>query len=412
MTNWHGIFLAAGLTFGLNVDGIADDWPQWRGPNRDAVSQETGLLKEWPAGGPPLVWKAEGLGGGYSTPSIKNGRIYGMGYRDDYEEVWVLNESDGGEVWRVRIGPAYHDMGYDQGPRATPTPDGDRIYTLGGGGNLVCLDADDGSMIWKREYRQDFDGKLMSGWGFSESPLVDGDRVVCTPGGVKGTVAALNKMTGDLLWRSTGMTDAAAYASLIVAEIGGVRQYIVLTDESVAGIAAEDGSVLWRADRAGRVAVIPTPIYRDNRVWVTSGYNVGCNLFKISPSNGDFDVTEVYSNRDIKNHHGGAILVKDHIYASSGPVIVCMEFLTGKVAWEERSVGKGSLGYADGRLYLRSEDGPIALIKATPDEFVEISRFDQPFRSDQKAWSHPIIVNGKLYLRDQNILLCYDVKQH
>lgn len=406
MTKIFSILFAGMLT---QQSVVSADWPQWRGPHRDGISTETGLLTEWPEGGPPLVWKAGNLGGGYTTPSIAGGKIYGMGYRGDQEVVWVLDVKDGSEIWSTVVGPAYREVGYAEGPRATPTVDGDRIYTLGAAGNVTCLDAKTGKILWEKNYPKDFGGEMMSGWGFSESLLVDGGHLICTPGGKQGTVAALDKMTGERLWQSRDLTDQAAYASLLKVEIEGVPQYIVFTAEHVAGIAPADGTVLWQAERKGKTAVIPTPVCKDNYVWVTSGYNVGCNLFKVTRSGSQFSAEEVYSNRDIKNHHGGAILLGDYVYASSGPVIVCMNFLTGEVAWEERSVGKGSLGYADGHLYLRSEKGPIALIKATPKAYSEKSRFDQPDRSDKNAWPHPIISDGRLYLRDQDILLSYDV---
>jgi outer membrane protein assembly factor BamB len=400
----------AGTTSAANFD-----WPQWRGPERTGLSRETGLLKAWPSEGPVMAWKATGLGGGYSTPSVANGRVFGSGYRGADEFVWALDAKDGKEVWSVRTTAAERRIGYPEGPRGTPTSDGELLYALGAGGNLVCLETATGKQRWQKDFKNDFGGRMMSDWGFSESPLVDGDQVVCTPGSAKGTVLALNKKTGDMLWQSQEFTDRAAYASLTLVQIGGVKQYIQLTDQHVAGIGAKDGNLLWRARRPGSTAVIPTPIFHDNHVFVTSGYRVGCNLFKITPDpGGAFKAEEVYANKDMQNHHGGVVLVGEHLYGhSDSKGWVCMEFKTGKVVWSNRGVGKGAVSFADGMLYTRSEGGagPIALVEATPAGYKEISRFNQPDRSKKNSWPHPVIANGKLYLRDQDVLLCYNVKK-
>ena len=405
--------IAFTLTLAAPALACAGDWPQWRGPNRDGYSSDTGLLKEWPTNGPALVWKATGLGGGYSTPSVAGGRVYGSGYRGEDEFVWALDAKDGKEIWSVKTAPADRRVGYGEGPRATPTIDGELLYTLGAGGNLVCLETATGKQRWQKEFKKEFGGRMMSGWGFSESPLVDGDKVICTPGSTKGTLLALNKKTGEVIWQSKEFTDKAAYASLTIAEIGGVRQYLQLTDQNVAGVAAKDGKLLWRAARSGNTAVIPTPIFHDNHVFVTSGYKVGCNLFKITADNGAFKAEEVYSSHDMENHHGGVVLVGEHLYGhSDSKGWVCMEFKTGKVVWAKSGVGKGSVSYADGLLYLRSESGKgtVGLVEATPTGYKEHGRFGQPDRSNKNSWPHPVIANGRLYLRDQDMLLCYDVK--
>ena len=389
------------------------DWPQWRGPDRTGMSKETGLLKAWPAQGPALVWKATKLGGGYAAPSVANGRVFGAGYRGEDEYVWALDEKDGKEVWSVRTTSAEKRVGYGEGPRATPTIDGDSLYTLSAGGNLVCLETATGKELWHKDFKSEFGGRMMSGWGFSESPLVDGDKLICTPGGSKGTIVALNKKTGELLWQSKDFTDRAAYSSVMAAQIGGVKQYVQLTDQHVVGLAVPDGKVLWSATRRGQTAVIPTPIVHDNHVFVTSGYGVGCNLFKITSDSGSFKAEEVYANKDLQNHHGGVVLVGEHLYGhSDSKGWVCMEFKTGNVVWSQRGVGKGAVSYADGMLYTRSEgaQGAVALVEATPAGYKEHGRFNQPDRSSKNSWPHPVIANGKLYLRDQDVLLCYDVK--
>lgn len=382
---------------------------------RDGHSPDKGLLTEWPAGGPPLVWTVQGVGGGYSTPSITGGRIYGMGYSETDEVVWALDAKDGKEIWRTVLGPADRKIGYSEGSRCTPTVDGDFCYVLGASGTVGCLETASGRLVWKKNLGKEFGGQMMSGWGFSESPLVDGDRVVCTPGGAQGTMLALNKKTGERLWQTAEIKDKAAYTSIYPATIGGVRQYVQLTDASVFGVEPASGKVLWRAPRSGRTAVIPTPIVKDDHVYVTSGYGVGCNLFKVSKQGDVFQAEQVYASKAMVNHHGGVILVGDHLYGySDGKGWVCQEFATGKSVWEEKGkLGKGAVSYADGHLYLRHETdkGTMVLIEATPDGFKEKGRFDPPNRSDKNSWPHPVIVGGRLYLRDQGVLLCYDVKK-
>ena len=411
--------LAISFASAAGVQSIAGDWAQWRGPTRDGISPETGLLKEWPAGGPRLVWKATGLGGGYSGPAIAAGRIYLGGYVGEDDVVWALEEATGKPVWTAKVGPIPKATGPGQsidrndGPRGTPTIDGDRLYMLGAGGRLVCLETAGGKESWRKEFAADLGGQMMSRWGYAESVLVDGDRVVCTPGSPKGTVVALEKRTGKLLWQSTALTDKAAYSSIVIGNLAGTRQYVVFTDQHVAGISPADGNVLWQAPRPGKTAVIPTPIVQGDEVFVTSGYGIGCNLFKVSKSAGGLAAEEVYANRDLVNHHGGVVLIGDHLYGHSDTKgWVCMEFKAGRVVWADRGVGKGAATCADGHLYCRSEGsaGTVALVEATPKGYVEKGRFDQPDRSSKNSWPHPVIANGKLYLRDQDLLLCYDVK--
>ncbi len=403
--------LVAGL-FAMASAVHGGDWPQWRGPNRDGKSTDTGLLKQWPAEGPKQVWKATGLGGGYSTPSVANGRVYGSGYRDDEEFIWAVDASTGKEIWSTKTGAAEKKVGYPEGPRSTPTIDGDSLFTLSAGGNLVCLEAASGKELWHHDLKKEFGGRMMSGWGFSESPLVDGDKVICTPGSVKGTVLALNKKTGATIWQSEEFKDKSAYASLVIANFGGVRQYVQLTDAHVAGIAAADGKLLWEADRPGKTAVIPTPIVTDEFVYVTSGYGVGCNLFKVTKDGDGFKADQVYANQNLINHHGGVILVGNHIYGHSDKGgWTCQELKSGDVVWTDKGVGKGAISFADGFFITRSESGKgnVALIEASPEGYKEHGRFEQPNRSNKNSWPHPVIANGKLFLRDQDVMFCYDL---
>ncbi len=387
---------------------LAGDWPQWRGIKRDGLSTETGLLKQWPEAGPKLAWKATGLGAGFSTVSIAGDRIYTAGDIGDSSYILSLNLADGKVLWKTKLGKT---GGGPAGPRGTPAVDGDLVYALGQHGDLVCVEAATGKEVWRKNLAKDFGGKF-GGWLYSESPLVDGDRLICTPGGSQGTLMAFNKKTGEVLWRCGDWTDNAEYSSAIVETLGGVRQYIQFTGSSVAGVAADSGKLLWRADRPGRTATVPTPIYSNGQVFVTSGYGVGCNLFKITADGGAFKTEQVYANTNMVNHHGGVILVGQHLYGySDGKGWVCQDFKSGQILWKNPGVGKGAIAYADGHLYLRSEggSGTVALIEATPEAYKETGRFDQPERSGSESWAHPVIAGGRLYLRDQDLLLCYDI---
>jgi outer membrane protein assembly factor BamB len=389
------------------------EWPQWRGPERTGVGHETGLLKSWPPNGPRLVWKAQGLGGGNSTPSISHGRIFGMSYRGSDEVVWALETEGGKPLWATRIAPANFSIGQQAqaGSASTPTVDGNRLYALGESGDLVCLQVADGKLLWKKNLVSDFGGRV-PGWGYSESPLVDGDKVIATPGGSGATLVALNKVNGDVIWKAqVPAGNSAQYASAIVADVDGQRQYIQFLGGGVVGIAAKDGKLLWRYENpANHTANIATPIYRDHCVFAASGYSTGGGLARLTTNSDGITATEVYFTKRMQNHHGGVVLVGDNLYGFDGSNLTCLNWKTGEVAWSDRSVGKGSLVCADGNLYVRSERGTVALVEATPSGYAEKSRFEQPERSKEPAWAHPVVVGGRLYVHDQDLLFCYDVK--
>ena len=396
---------------------VPKDWPQFNGPARDNISKETGLLKEWPKDGPPLAWKIKGVGDGHSSVAVANGKIFAAGREDDSTFVFALNEADGKQLWKTAAGGlAGSSEGQGgKGPRATPTVDGDRVYMISASSDLVCLAVGDGKEIWHKNLNKDFGGKMMSGWGNSESVLVDGENLICTPGGKNGTLLALDKKNGNPVWQTKPLTDSAAYASPIAADIGGVHQIIVFTAANLAGVSAKDGTVLWQASRPGKTAVIPTPIIKDNYIYVTSGYGVGCDLFKINYEGGKFSAESVYTkNHNMENHTGGVICLDGNIYGhSDSKGWICQDMMTGDVKWANKSLaGKGTIAYADGHFYCRSDgkQGTIALIEASPDGWKETGRFDQPERSNKQAWPHLVIANGKLYVRDMDVLLCYDIK--
>ncbi len=389
---------------------IESEWPQYRGPKRDGLSPDKGLLKQWPAGGPPLAWKTTGVGAGYSSVVVAGNRIYTLGDVENSCRLLALNAADGKILWSTPLGPAGGDNDYP-GPRSTPATDGTLVFALTQNGDLACVQAATGRLVWKVNLESQFGGRMMSGWRWSESPLLDGNLVVVTPGGSRGTVLALNKANGAPAWQSAQLKDSAAYSSLVPVDWGNVRQYIVFTDKSVAGVAARNGQLLWRADRPGETAVIPTPVTKDGVVFVTSGYNVGCNAFQVGFAGGRFTARELYSGKQMRNHHGGVVLVGDHVYGFDEGVLKCIELKTGREVWADRSVGKGAVAYADGHLYCRSENGPIALVEAMPEGYREKGRFDQPDRSRRQAWPHPVVFGGKLYIRDQDVLLCFDVRE-
>jgi outer membrane protein assembly factor BamB len=408
---WGGWCLVL-VGLGSSLAGAAD-WPGWRGADRTAVSPETGLLKEWPAGGPKLLWKVTGLGGGYSSPAVVGDRIYTMGTRGKDEFALAL-DAGGKPIWETKVGPigkggppgaAY------PGPRATPTVDGDRLFVLGSEGDLACLDTA-GKVQWQRNLAKDFGGKHGI-WYYSESPLIDGDVLVCTPGGPKASLAALNKKTGDVIWTAEVPEGGeAAYASPVIAEAGGVKQYVQFLRNGVAGVAAKDGKFLWLFGREPTTTNCSTPIVRDGYVFESHagpGGN-GCALLKLTPDAPGYQ--EVYfKKKALDNHHGGVVLVGDHVYGTTSQVLACVELKTGEQKWSDRSVGKGSIAAADGMLYVRGEKGTVALVEATPAGYKERGRFDQPDRSKWPAWPHPVIAHGKLYLRDDDVLLCYDVTE-
>ena len=535
------------------------DWPQWQGPDRTAHSEETGLLKEWPTDGPPLAWRITGLGGGDSTPSVAAGRIYGMSHRGGDEIVWALSEKDGTEIWAVRIAPAF-TISWPQskeGPSCTPTVDGDRLYVMGLAGNVVCLQAADGKMVWQRNLMADFGGRMPM-WSYRESPLVDGDKVICTPGGEETTMVALNKLNGEVIWKNfvpdkageqnanrgsesrpnvietdpllstldkdhdmeisadelaaaptalleldknqdgnlsedevtpagaassnrgrrrgggimrmmkahsamdadeSGVLDAAeirnavvalrgidanrdgrlkedevgmkhfgpqdtgtAYSSATVIDFGGQRQYVQFLATTVVGVAADNGGLLWRYDKPanGMRINISTPIYHDGHVFAASAYGAGGGLARLTKdANGEITAGEAWFSKSMENHHGGVILHDGALFGSNGGngggYLACLDFETGEVLWNERDsdkrrVTKGSVAFADGRIYYRTEEGPVVLIEPSRKEYLERGRFEQPDRTDKPAWAHPVVANGKLYIRDQDTLFCYDVK--
>jgi outer membrane protein assembly factor BamB len=419
------MLLATTCLSGADNRPAGDYWPQWRGPNRDDLPPDTGLLKKWPQGGPPLLWEGKGAGRGFASVAIAAGRLYTMGdtlstANDKDEYVSCFDEATGKQLWKSKLGPAWNKNGPDrESSRSTPTLDGALLYALTGYGELVCLETAGGKERWRKSLTKDFGGRKGDGWGYSESVLVDGENVVCTPGGPKATMVALNKKTGETIWKTAVTNDrGAGHASIVISQVGNTRVYVQTTAGGEIGVRAKDGKLLWAYPIDRTTAVIPTPIVRGDLVFFTAGYGRGGALLRQVPTpDGGVNVEDVYPlQKALANKHGGVVLVGNFLYGdtdSSGTPF-CAEFLTGKVRWKKRGSGRGSaaVAYADGHLYVRFENGVLALVPASPEDYKEVSSFKIPHSGDRPSWSHPVIIGGKLFLREGDYILCYDLRPH
>lgn len=403
-----------------------EDWLGWRGPHQANRSSETGLFKQWGESGPKLAWMAEGLGDGYASVSVAGDRIYTTGNVDKNQSAIAIDATNGKVVWTQPITEGNPEHGFD-GSRTTPTIDDGRLYMVSSDGRIICLKSTDGSEVWSRDFK-DWDGKMMSGWGFSESPLIDGDNVVCTPGGDRGVLVCLNKLTGEQVWASIlkgseadvggDLNQGAGYASTVISHGAGVKQYVQLVGRGLIGVRASDGEVLWRYSRVGNTtANIPTAIVDGDFVFTSTAYGTGSALLKLVASDDGVEAEEVYwlKANKLQNKHGGMTLVDGHIYCGHGNgdgKPICVEMATGKIAWgPERGKGNGetSLIYADGHIIFRRQNGTVILAKANPREFVVVNTFEPAFQ-ERESWAHPVIAGGKLYLREQDKLMCYQLK--
>jgi outer membrane protein assembly factor BamB len=414
--SWSVLMLSLGVGLGpMPLQG--EDWPQWRGPHRNGVSQEGGLLKEWPKDGPKLIWQLKDIGSGFSTPSVVGERIYLLSNRGlENEFVQALSVKDGQKIWSARLGKVGNP---DQQPnypaaRSTPTVDGTLLYALGSDGDLACVETASGKVRWQKNLRTEFGGEP-GDWAYAESPLIDGDTLVCTPGGKQATLLALNKNSGQVVWKCmVPGGDEAAYASAIIVEAGGVTQYVQLLQKGLVGVKAKTGQVLWRYEKltSRYKNNDPTPVAADGLVYGSS-VGTGGGAVHLKAKEGSVEAEEVYFSSKLPTSIGGAVKVGDYLYGTS-QTLQCIGFKTGTVKWEERGIGAASLCFADGRLYLHGENGEVALAEATSDGYREKGRFtpvDPPDRGSAKAWAYPVVSSGRLYLRDIGTLWCYDVKQ-
>lgn len=424
LNHWF-VFSSAsvGILLGCLSLAVANDWPTFRGSDRSAVSKETGLLQAWPAEGPAKVWTAKGAGRSYASLAVANGRIYTLGdglseVEDKDEYLVCFNEGDGALVWKAKTGPAWNSGQPNwQSSRSTPTADGELVYVITPHGVLVCCETASGQERWRKDLKAEFQGKKGDGWGYSESVLVDGDVVVCTPGGEFNTMVALNKLTGETKWSTKREGDrGAGHASIVISEIAGTKVYVQSTASGPIGVRAADGKLLWTYAVDKTTAIIPTPQVRGDLVFFVAGYKRGGALLKQIPGeNGDITIQEIYPVKsELANKHGGVVVVGDYVYGDSDDsgVPYCAELMTGEVKWKKRGSGRNSAAFAaaDGCLYIRFADGTMVLAKASPEEYTETGSFKVPGSGSRPDWAHPVIVNGRLYLREQDEIHCYDIK--
>ena len=416
---WLLIIIQVTMLSFLSMKSKAQDWPQWRGTNRDGIAEKTGLNLNWTDKKPPLKWVFRQAGLGYSSPTIVGTMLYCQGALEEKGFAFAIDTKTGNLKWKQELGTeTVPDR--ENCPRGSITVDGDKMYLIRGIGQIHCLSTVDGKVIWQKDLVTDFNGKIMSRWGYSESPLVDGNLVVCTPGGVDGTMIAFDKNTGAVVWRTTEWTDDAGHSSPIVAEVDGVRQYIQQSAKGVAGISAKDGKIVWKIEVPGyRTAVIPTPIYNDHLVYVTSGYNAGCTGIKLTKEGDGIKADTIYANRNTVNQHGGVVLMNGYIYGHSDNAgWVCQNLKTGEKVWSQRNrdgIARGSIMGVDGHLILLDErSGAFAVAVASPEGWKELGRMELPERTtiqttDNMVWAHPCVADSKLFLRDHDLLFCFDL---
>jgi outer membrane protein assembly factor BamB len=392
----------------------SEDWPQWRGPRRDGLSTEEDLLTTWPPEGPRVLWRAA-AGEGYSSLAVAAGRVYTLFQDGDRETVVCWDADTGREQWRFPY-PARYVNGFGSGPRATPTVDGDRVYTVGATGLFHCLDAATGKKLWEHDLLKEC-GAANLPWGVSFSPLVDGDLVFTNPGGPDGrSVAAFNKHNGKLVWQA--LDDPAGYSSPIAVTAAGVRQVVVFTGAGLVGMAPGDGKLFWRYPWETSYGVnAATPIFFRARsgerthecLFISSGYGKGCALLEVMKGEGGApEVKMVYENNRMRNHFSSSVRLGDHVYGLDDDRLTCMEVRTGQVAWQQRGLGKGALIAAGRHLIVLGEAGTLALVEAAPDAYHESARFDV-FQG--KCWTAPALAHGRLYLRDEKEVVCLDLRK-
>jgi len=410
-----GLWLGAG---GI-PEVAAEDWNQWRGPDRSNISFETGFLTEWPVEGPPILWELTGLGDGIASVSVAAGRLYTVGYRDGGEFLWCLNALTGEKIRASRLGPPIQDHPLMRWlTQRTPVVDGDRVYTLTAQGVLSCRRTEDGAQIWHRNYQEDFAASRHA-FGYNDHPLVDGERLICCPAGSSESVVALDKHTGEVKWSTTVPdTGPNAFGATLVSNIGNLRQYIVKFHNCIAGLAADDGRLLWQYTKhSGRITSSHTPIVYEDKVFQLNPYGQGAALLQLV-SHGDsapLEVREIYEGRILRlsPFQDIALRIGDHLYAAQGASRpVCLELNSGQISWEPLKVnanGLMAMTAADGCLYLRWADGTVALVEATPSEYRPKSTFRIPNVVDARGVTLPVVSHRRLFIRDNNRLICYGI---
>ena len=427
MSNFVRYVVSTLFSFGVAAawshGAVTAYWPQFRGPDRSAISQSKGLLTEWPEDGPPLVWQTDEAGRGYSSFSIAGGRLYTMGdapsAATDEDEYLLCFDLTGGKLlWKAHLGAAWNEGPSDwQSSRSTPTVDGKRVYALTAHGDLVCVTTSNGRELWRKNLLEDLEGNKGDDWGYSESVTVDGRLLICTPGGEKNTMVALNKLTGQMIWSASREGErGAGHASIIISHVGGIRVYVQTTATGALGVRAKDGKLMWSYEIEEASVVIPTPIIRDNLVFFTVGYGRGGTLLRQIPTGqGEVDIHEIYPlNPKLANKHGGVVLIGNAIYGDSGDsgTPFCADLMTGEVLWKERGSGRGSAAFvaANGHLYIQFSNSVMVLVKATQEGYEEVSSFEIQGGSDRPSWAHPVVAGGRLYVRADDTISCYELR--
>ncbi len=417
------LVIALGAVPCISPFARCEDWPTFRGALRTAVASDKNLLTSWPEGGPKLVWETVGAGRGYSSIAVVGDKLFTLGDAlsikdgDEDEYLTAYDRKTGKQLWATKTGPAWKEMNPDwHNSRSTPTVDGDMVYAIAPKGVLVACKTSDGKEVWRKNLVDEIGGKKDDPWGYSESVLIDGDHLVCTPGGENATMVALDKKNGDVIWKATRPGDiGAGHASIVISEVGPNRVYVQTTGSGALGVSAKDGKVLWSYPIEKTTAVIPTPIVRGDLVFFTVGYGRGGALLQqIAGANGAVTVKEIYGlDKKLENKHGGVVLIGEYLYGDSGDggTPFCADLTTGAVKWKGRGPGSGSTVVisAGEMLYMQFQDGEFALTKADPAEYKVVSHFKIPGSGKRPSWAHPVIADGKLYIRSQDQIFCYDI---
>jgi outer membrane protein assembly factor BamB len=387
----------------IPLAGSAEDWPQWRGPRQDGISAETGLSTDWPEAGPPELWRIP-LGAGYSAVSVAGDRAYTMFATEEGEFVIALDAKTGKTLWKVRSGELFENS-YGNGPRATPTIHEGRVYALGATGSLLCLDAATGERVWGANVLEKLGGENLE-FGLSASPVVTGKMLLVVGGNDGKALAALDKGTGEVLWAS--LSDKGGYSTPIPVEVDGVKQIVVLTGQAVVGVAPEDGTELWRHPwKTTLDANVATPIFHDGRLFISTGYGTGCGMFKLSVTDGKPAAELLWANKNMKNYFSTCVLVDGYLYGFNNTMLTCMDFETGEATWRQRGFNRGSLFVADGRLIIFGERGTLAMAEANSEEYKELASAEI---LDGRTWTIPTLVDGRLYVRGEQELVCLKLK--
>ncbi len=384
---------------------MAGDWPQFRGPTRDGISTETGLLKQWPEKGPKMLWSYPDLGKGYASLTVVGGKIYTTGCEGKTGFLYCFDNA-GKLLWKVSYGPEW--TGSNPGTRTTPTFDGGKLYLMSGLGNICCLDAKTGKEVWSVDTFKTFGGKNIS-WGISESVLVDGDKVFCTPGGPDASVVALNKATGETIWTTKGLSDKSAYCCPRIIAHGGKRILLTMLQQTVVGIDPATGKVLWKfPHKVSHDINAVAPAFKDGMIYLTNGYDHGGLAIQLSADGAS--VTKKWSEPELDVHHGGVVLLGSDIHgAGTEGQWMCLNLLSGKIKYKSKLVGKGAIIFADGLLYGYGEGGTVGLIQPAAGGYKLISSFDIQL-GDEEHWAHPVVSNGVLYIRHGTALMAFDIK--